>query len=982
MYLKTIKIDGFKSFAEKTEIMFDQGITSIVGPNGSGKSNVVDAVRWVLGEQSVKSLRGDGGMTDVIFSGSKSRRNSSSASVTLIFDNTDGYLPIEYTEVSIKRILYKTGDGEYFLNGERCRLKDITDLLIDTGASKESFNIISQGDISQILSGKPEDRRIIFEEVAGVLKYKKRKEDANRKLDRTTLNMVRITDIIDEVAIQVEPLKEQAKKAREYLTAKEKLGSVEIALIVNDVEKINFDYSEAKKAVDELNDMTLNLTVQIDKENANAEKSKLSLAKLNEELFNLQQTLLVLTKQSEKLSGEKALILERQKYNLEDETINSNLLELKETLFQLENKLSNFNYNLEQMKKEQSVLKETKETIESDVTKNKEIYNDCLNKINQNVRKQNELRYKISSINNNLENNNFLPGSVKSIINSPKLEGIHGVVSSVIETKEEYGRAIDVAFGASVNNIIVENEKSAKDAIWYLKENSLGRATFLPMTVIKGRVVNNDILEIAKKEVNFINVASNMVTFDKKYNEIINNLLGSVLVVKTLDTANKLGKEINYRSKIVTLDGEIINVGGSVTGGVVKNNISLISEKYELLSCQKELKIAESESGILDQKIADCLEELKLLEESNYKVSKNISENNEQLLLMLENIHNLQGKIDTTNNEIKGLTGIQNNSLDKQTDDIVEKYYETVKNEQITKSKIEDLVNDISLLSEKIDHDEKAIKYQNSELNRKINSLKEKEIKISRYEVLLDNYLQNLTEEYNITYEKAKETYELELPEEEARSLVSNLKSKVRSLGVVNIGAAEEYERVGTRYEFLIKQREDLERAKESLLEIIDEMDIIMTERFLETFELIQVQFRKVFKNLFGGGDAQIKLIDKDNVLTSGIDIIALPPGKKLQHLSLLSGGEKTLTAISLLFASILVKPVPFCILDEIEAALDEVNVNTFGSFLKELKERTQFILITHKKKTMEYADTLYGITMQESGVSKLVSVKLEDKGV
>lgn len=979
MYLKEIRSVGFKSFAEKTIVDLTSGISGVVGPNGSGKSNIVDAVRWVLGEQSVKQLRGEGAMSDVIFSGSKSRRAATSASVTLVFDNSDKYLPIDYTEVSVKRCIYKTGENEYYLNNEKCRLKDITDLFVDTGVSKESFNIISQGDIGAILSNKPEERRIIFEAAAGTLKYKKRKDEALRKLDRTHENMARVNDIILEIETNLEPLKKQSIDAKKYLENKKKLDEIEVSLIVSEVNSINIDYQNNKRLVRKLNEEIMNLESNSNLDNSKIEELKLEQTKKEEELYKLQSLLAKVSGETQSLLGKKDLIVERQKYNAKDSKVHENIMNLKESILKKENEIFEVKNTIDIInKKIQSVNEKLngKELLFEEV---KTIRDENERKLTEVTRLENETKYRIEMLRNAVENNSGLPYAVKHVLDNPKLAGIHGVIGSLVDTDKEYATAMAVALGAASNYIVVEDEFVAKEAIKFLKVNKFGRATFFPLNIIKPREIDNTTYRILRDNSDFIGVASDLVRYESTYDKIIKNQLATTIVTSDIDAANKIAKDINYRYKVVTLDGELLNVGGSLTGGTVKNQTNLITQKHELEDNIKNLELIQKQSANLEMNINEidskykviALERNKFVEEkTDLQISLKYEEErqklfNEELTKLKEESHNINDLI--------------NGNLSKEEERILEEYYEKEKEKKELTIKVENLKSEVNGYKEQINDIERASKVNNGEFYKKQQELKNLEIKVNRADVKLDNLLNTLTEDYAMTFEKAKANYFLEMDEKQARAIVDKCKLEIKKLGEVNVGAIEEYERVSERYNFLNSQKEDLTKAEDTILEIIKELDGIMKEKFMETFDIVKEKFTEVFKKLFGGGSAELKLTDPDDILSTGIDIKALPPGKKLQHISLLSGGEKTLTAISLLFAILETRPVPFCILDEVEAALDEVNVDNFGKFLNEFKNKTQFIVITHKKKTMEYADVLYGITMQESGVSKLVSVKLED---
>lgn len=978
MYLKKIVAQGFKSFADKTTIELNNGIIGIVGPNGSGKSNVVDAVRWVLGEQSVKSLRGDGNMTDVIFSGSKSRNSSNVASVTLIFDNSDSYLSLPYTEVSIKRRVYKDGTNEYYLNNEKCRLKDVVNILLDSGIAKESFNIISQGKIEEIIASKPNERRVVFEEAAGVLKYKRRKEESLRKLEKTHSNMQRVNDIISELEIQVEPLKEQKEKAIEYGMLKDELSNIEIALVANDITNINYKYQDKKEIVEKLNNELIELSNKNRGNDVTIEQNRVEITKLENKIKEKQNELLNVTAEVEKINGRKQIILERKKYQVDDIKLHNNILELKENLLKIDteinsvnNEIKLFNEELGQcnskLMEEENILKQIKEQ-----KNNIQIL--LTNKLKENNYNQN----KIETLKQNIENNGTLPYSVRNILSNPKLKGIHNVIGNLIDTNDKYKKAISVSLGSASSTIVADNENSIKEAINYLKNNNIGRATFFPLNIIKSRTIDSETKLLIDRE-KVISTADKLIKYDLKYKNIIENQFGNVIVCNNLDSANELSKKINHKYKIVTLDGELLHVGGAITGGNDSRQNNIISIKYEYEQAIKneeklenEIKDFEVEINNIDEKIKISEEKIYLINKEKINIESKISDKknkNSDLLL----------RKDSVNLEIKGTNNLLNNSLDKEEEEILNSYYNTLNKKSDIENELNILNNKKEDLNDQVQQYEHLLKRENSIYNQKSNELKEAEIEVNRMDVKLDNLLNLLNETYNMTYEKAISLYKLELDSESARSKVGTLKKKLKDLGEVNLAAPSEYEKVSTRYEFLISQREDLVKAENTLLEIIKEMDSVMKNEFINTFNIINKNFTETFKELFKGGTAELKLTDESDLLETGIEIVASPPGKKLTSISLLSGGEKTFTAISLLFAILKSRPVPFCILDEVEAALDEVNVDSFGQYINGLKNKTQFILITHKKKTMEYVDLLYGITMQESGVSKLVSVKLEE---
>ena len=978
MYLKKIIAQGFKSFADKITIDLENNITGIVGPNGSGKSNVVDAIRWVLGEQSVKSLRGDGNMTDVIFQGSKSRSASNVASVTLIFDNTDHYINLNFSEIAIKRRVYRDGTNEYYLNNEQCRLKDITNILLDSGMAKESFNIISQGQIEQIISAKPTDRRVMIEEAASVLKYKHRKEEALRKLEKTNSNISRVNDIINELERQVEPLKIEKEKALKYIDLKEELENIEIALIAQDITNLNYKYQDNKSKIEILNKEIMSISTSNSTNETKLLEYKLKQNELENKIKENQNRLLELTELSEKLNSQKKIILERQKYEVNDTKLHDNMVSLKEKQLKLENDINILELEIKTLKESYKEIIELINNKEQEIVVTKVNKNDSEKKLTNEIRNELNLKQKINSLTETIENNNTLPQSVKNILNNPKLRGVHNIIGKLIDVDEIYTKAITTILGASTNNIVVDNEQDAKEAIKYLKENNLGRATFFPLSIIKEKTISESDKYILNEN-GVINKASNLVKFDSKYKNIIENQLGNVIVVDNIDTGNKISKKLNYRYRVVTLDGEILHVGGSITGGNNKATQNIISLKYELENTIKEKQITEAKIKTLEEEINKTDNALKQQEDELYLLNKTKIEKEELVNAKEKQLEEQNKTLEEVKLDINGTKNILEGKLTEEEENILKKYYESIRQKDETTNNISVLEDEKHDLEEEKEQYEYQLKKESAIYNAKNKELKELEIEVNRLDVKLDTLLNTLNETYNMTYEHATSLYKLELDEDLARTKVNTLKRNLKEIGEININAPKQYDEISVRYEFLITQREDLINAENTLLDIIKEMDTVMIKEFTKTFEIINKNFNETFKELFRGGNAALKLTDPENILETGIEIDACPPGKKLKNISLLSGGEKTFTAISLLFAILKSRPVPFCVLDEVEAALDEVNVDSFGQYVKRLQEKTQFIIITHKKKTMEYANTLYGITMQESGVSKLVSVRLED---
>lgn len=976
MYLKSIRAQGFKSFADKLDLAINPGITGIVGPNGSGKSNIVDAVRWVLGEQSVKSLRGTNSMTDCIFSGSETREAQKRAMVALTFDNSDKYLNSEFKEVEIKRIVYSSGENEYYINNLRVRLKDIMDLFIDSGAGNSSFNIISQGNVTDIVNSKSLDRRTIFESAAGVLKYKKRKEESLKKLEKTEENLTRIKLIIDELSKSVNPLKEQSVVAKKYLEIKKDLENIDIALIVNDITDINSEYKILKKEIENLKEKLLTLkNVEID---SKIEKIKLSSLELEDKINNKNEELLKINNILNDLISEKQITIERQKYEANANVLDTNLLKLKEQELQ-------YQKNIDVSKKE---VGEIETSINDERKKIEEVKDKLLvlnvkrSTINNSLQDCNKNSYllqnKIEILENNILNAENTPVSVRNILNNPRLYGIHNTIGKLLEIPDKYVVAADIALGNASNFIVVDDDSVAINAINFLKDKKLGRATFFPLNIIKSRNIPMNVLNDIKKIKGYIGVFSELVNFDEKYRNIIENQLGQVIVVENANTLNVIGKLVDYKYRIVSLDGEIQNAGGSITGGTSKKN-SMLNEKNELNKLKDEYNSLSINIKSLTEELDKYDNDIAELEEKEKVLNKYVILLNDELFNKKTRLSRLTDEFKNLSSELTGIDDLKNNKLNEHLVKLLEDINARTKEKELIEKELKKLALDKNNIVDEINILEKKQREDNVSYNLVNNELKDKEVNCAKLEVKLDNLLEILTDEYNLTYEYASVSYNLDMEVDLARDKVKSLKRELDSLGNVNLGSIDEYERISKRYDFLNNQRNDLENSSDELKDIIKQMDDIMIEKFKNTFGKIKEEFSKIFKLMFKGGTGELKLSNPDDLLNTGIDIIAVPPGKKINSPVSLSGGEKALTAICLLFAMLKVKPSPFVILDEAEAALDEVNVDMFGKYLVREKEHSQFIVITHKKRMMEYADCLYGITMQESGVSKIVSAVLEN---
>ncbi|MDM5310040.1 chromosome segregation protein SMC [Peribacillus frigoritolerans] len=1180
MFLKRLDVVGFKSFAEKISIDFVPGVTAVVGPNGSGKSNVTDAVRWVLGEQSAKSLRG-AKMEDIIFSGSDTRKALNFAEVSLTLDNETNSLPIDFHEVSVTRRVYRSGESEFFINNQGCRLKDIIDLFMDSGLGREAFSIISQGKVEEILSSKAEERRVIFEEAAGVLKYKTRKRKAESKLTETQDNLNRVHDILHELEGQVEPLKIQSSLAKEFLAKKDELEQIEVALTVYEIEELYEKWEKLSQELEKHNEMEQQMAGQLQDREAHLKKLRDSLATLETSINGLQEILLNASEELEKLEGRKEVLKERKKNaaqnksqlekaivegeaaverlslqkERETEILHALNLEVKgisETLHEKQKSLGLFNSDIEAVieakksdyiewlnkqasaKNEKQYLlqqlaqqehKNAKLDMENEkfltermeITAKKMEYSQLMdnmtkqleehvtyfrnqqNKLNaakDTYQKQETTLYKAyqflqqaksrKELLEEMEDDyaGFFQG-VKEVLKAKEtLRGIEGAVAELIKVPKEYETAIETALGGAMQHIVVEREEHAREAISFLKKNRYGRATFLPLSVIKAREISANQLSMLKSHSAFVGTGSSLIQYDDRHAAIAENLLGTVIITTDLKGANDLAKMMQHRFRFVTLEGDIVNPGGSMTGGALKQKTtSLLSRKTELEELQQKLAAMEVKTNQLEKQVKQLKvdvgvqeqtleqtrktgERLRLqeqtlkgelreveLQERNvnerlhlYDLDKNsYLEEQQQKTARLEELEEL---LESCKSEIEGLDRLisemteQKQSQQSSKESLAEETNELrvmlaskrgqLQNQKEKMERIEsDLSKESSRLAEnkddlglltnemtdsssgeesledmaqqklldkngaiegitikKQEKNELLMEVETLELSLKeenrlyrgiVEVIKDEEVKLTRLDVELENRLDHLREEYTLSFEGAKEQYPLMMPADEAQKRVKLIKLAIEELGTVNLGAIDEYARVAERYEFLLSQKEDLQQAKDTLFQVIDEMDDEMKRRFADTFYSIRKEFEQVFKALFGGGRAELKLTNPDDLLNTGVDIIAQPPGKKLQNLSLLSGGERALTAIALLFSILKVRPVPFCILDEVEAALDEANVVRFSQFLRKFSRETQFIVITHRKGTMEEADVLYGITMQESGVSKLVSVRMEE---
>ena len=1185
MYLKRLELQGFKSFADKTILEFKPGITSVIGPNGSGKSNISDAIRWVLGEQSMKSLRG-AKSEDIIFAGTQSRKSLGFAEVSIVIDNSDAKLPIEYSEVTVTRKLYRNGETGYFINKTPCRLKDILELFMDTGIGKDGYSIIGQGKIDEILSNKSEDRRHIFEEAAGIVKYRTRKQESEKKMEQTKLNLLRINDILTEIEGNIEPLKAQSEKAKQYLNLREELKNIEVGLFVynintykekleqiikdeeimtsqrntenekltsiqslkdslkqeldeittqieqmqnigfestNKIEKINSEIGISKERIQnniankerlesEIKELRIRIQ-ELQEEEKQRQEKKANLfqnkEKFEEELKQKEKELAKLTK----TLSDKELEIEAKKQKIETNTdkkyevladINTqeanyeNLEKRKKTLkIELENVISELDStrdNKQELSKKFYEIQSKRNIVSNNLQQETTEKESCMNKIKDFEEEINKLNYQMNMKDARhkflLETEKEKEGYIKSVKellldcdkNSQLKKGMHGVLANLISVNKEYELAIEMCLGQALQNVVTETEEDAKKLVEHLRNNNLGRASFLPISSIRGKRIENVISNGMK---GVIGIASDLVKCDKKYSQIVLNLLGRTVVVEDMNIGISLAKMNNYSFRIVTLKGDVISSSGSITGGsVATKTVNILGRSREIEELEKEIKkLSKKIEEITLQKqkylesITEVIEKVAGLEKELQDIEIVYAAENQKMVSIEENIYKLEQRrdklkeeelsinkqkeesikqkeekeqeVEKLNSEIKSLSeeveqfATVNKDNQKYIDDLnfditnlkisvssfieseasIEEFVERIRQEILNNnnnienknntlnqaikenaelqikidnlnSKIEQIKAEVNNSSENIEKLKQLRTEKNELLDKKeeeitnqfsiLEGLKEQIVKMdfkkTKLEQDIEQLINTLWDEYEITPNNAGE-YKKPNNIAQAQKEVSSIREKIKDLGSINIDSIEEYKKISERYDFMCEQRLDLENTVAKLRKVISEMTQTMEQQFKEKFEIINKNFNEVFIELFGGGKAELILTDEDNVLECGIDIRVQPTGKKLQNMMLLSGGEKAFTAIALLFALLKINPAPFCILDEIEAALDDVNVYRFAEYLKKFSQASQFLVITHRKGTMEVADTVYGVTMEENGISKLLSMKLSSIG-
>ncbi|MBR2786541.1 MAG: chromosome segregation protein SMC [Clostridia bacterium] len=1180
MYLKRLELQGFKSFADKTVLEFQEGITSVIGPNGSGKSNISDSIRWVLGEQSMKSLRG-AKSEDIIFNGTQNRKSLGFAEASIVIDNSDGLLPIEYNEVTVTRKIYRSGESGYFINKVPCRLKDILELFMDTGIGKDGYSIIGQGKIDEILSNKSEDRRHIFEEAAGIVKYRVRRGESEKKLEQTKLNLLRINDILSEIEANLDPLKCQAEKAKQFLDLREQLKNIEVGLFLYNIDLYKEKLEQIVKDEDIMASQRDDEAVKLENKQKIKDALKAEIDRITTEIENVQNLSFESTNKIEKLNSEIAIANERISNNranterlngeieevkvrieeLEDEkkqkiekknniftnkekfetelnekeaelnklteTLSAKELEIEEqkqklekntdSKYELGNEISTLEANLENFEKREKILKteigeaiseldsarDDKQEIskgyyEIELQKNKileEIENISNEKeqVSEKIKDFEEqmdmitydMRMKESRRNFLIETEKEKEGytkSVKSLLldcdNDSSLKlGVHGVLANLISVETKYQTAIEMALGGTLQNIVTDDEQTAKKLVEHLRKNDLGRASFLPITSVKGSKLD----KIKGKYDGLIGIASELIECDKKYEQIVSNLLGRTVLVDDMDTGIQVAKNNNYSFRVVTLKGDIINSSGAITGGsIATKTVNILGRSNEIERLEKEIKGLEAElrkitenkekyensiSGVIEkaEQLDNELNEVNIVYATEKQKMVSIEENIEKVSARLEKLRQESEKIkeqkalilkdkeervkkiddiDKENVELNAVVeqfALANKDRQKYIDDLnfditnlrisvssfdesgtsIDEMVERInldisnnntsienKQKQIGEieqengklegnianfnKEIESIKFEVANSSGKIDELKTARVENNNKLEKTekeiteqftvIEDLKEQLVKIdvkkTKFEQDLKQVVDNLWDEYEMTPNNC-ENYERPSNIQNTQKEVNKLRNEIRDLGSINIDSIDEYKKAKERYDFMSEQRYDLENTQAKLRNIISEMTKTMKVQFAERFELINKNFNEVFQELFGGGKAELVLEDEENILECGIDIRVQPTGKKLQNMMLLSGGEKAFTAIALLFAILKINPAPFCILDEIEAALDDVNVYRYAEYLKKFSDETQFLVITHRKGTMEVADTVYGVTMEENGISKLLSIKM-----
>ena len=967
MFLKRIEMQGFKSFADRIVIDFDNPVTGIVGPNGCGKSNISDAIRWVLGEQSVKSLRGDK-MTDVIFAGSEARKAMNMAEVTLVFDNSNHYLNSDLDEIEITRRIYNTEeDAEYLINHRNVRLRDIQDLILDTSLGKDSLSMITQGNISQFAEAKPYDRRGIFEEAAGVSKYKKRKIESLNKLERTKENLDRTLDILNELEKQVSPLKRQARKAELYREKKQRLEEIEVAVLVDDIKRLSEERENIEKSVFDLDNQIAmqQTTIQL-LENTNF-TSKTDLKKLDNEIDSIQDKIVKTINEIQVLEKRQVEIDEKRKYQIEhgssQEKINEMKALIEEAKFEFEdrtNRLNKINSDIELLTNN---LSETAVKLADASLKREESIN-VVNRLNNRIEiLKNVIKDPFSSQSQ---------AGVRAIIsNKNALYGIMGVVGQELKPLETYEEAIATALGNSSYNIATKDDECARIAIDFLKKNKSGRATFLPINALKSRSVKTEDLIICNNTKGYLGTCNTFVNCPVEFDIVKDSLLGNVLMCDNLENASVLADLLKYNYKIVTLEGDVIHRGGSMTGGKIKNEINIVTASSELNRLEKDIVSYDAEKQLAQKEYDTLLRNKESLD-------ANIMEQRISLAKLEPIVDAKRSRYEKmlADYELINPENLENDESFNST--IVQQLAAFYANRDEYSTSLKLKRDDRQKLSEEIDRKDGQIRLLRRKLDEANGSIRQISSDKAVIETKIENSMNRLASEYQMTYEYALENSNLEI-DETLKEEVGSLRKDISALGNINMDAPEQFSEVNERYEFLKKNYDDLVASRDKILNAIEEMDEIMKTQFMETFNLINGELNNTFNALFGGGKAKLVLEDENDILNSGIDIDFQPPGKSVKSIRLFSGGEKTLIAICVLFTILKVKPVPLIVFDEVEAALDQANVERFVKHVRTFEKQSQFIIITHRPGTMAECDVLYGVTMQNRGVSQMLKVKLVD---
>lgn len=969
MFLKRIEMQGFKSFADKTVISFDYPFTGVVGPNGCGKSNISDAVRWVLGEQSARQMRGEK-MNDVIFSGSADRRMLNMAEVTLVFDNQNHVLNTDKDEIEVTRRLYRdSGDAEYLINRNRVRLKDIVELFLDTGLGKDSLSIISQGNVVAFADAKPQDRRGVFEEAAGVAKYKKRKLESLSKLARTKENLDRSQDILTELEKQVSPLKRQAHKAEIYREKKKRLEEIEISVLVQEIDEINASIEDAKKTLFEIETQAQMNSTNIQVGENKVQDEKRSIAILDSEINDLQEDLMRCVDEITSLEARKTEMDERRKYIIETGNREQKVKETRDLLesakAEYEDRQSRFDTINTEIKLDSEKLSQIAQSI-FDLSNEFEQAQGILRSLeNQRNYLENMLRDPFSS--------GRQAGTKAIMDNKNALHGIMGVIGQVIVSDDGYESAISEALGGSMYNIVTDNEESARNAIRFLTRNQSGRATFLPLTVCQPHRLSRESEVICENTEGYLGVASDFVQYDDRFQPIVDSLLQNVIVVDTIENGNHISELTNRNYKIVTLNGEIIHKGGSMTGGKSRRNTTIVTAQKELDDVIQKIDAQKARVELARKNNDSAQAERNTL-------SMSLQQKRISLASLEPLVDAKKAKYEKLKNDLALLLPDGDTEITKEieVDDTIIRLNKAYSNRDEITSSIKTKRDQRMQLNQDADRKEQQIRQLRKDQERYVASANAIKIDQGRLETKLETNLQRLASEYQLTYEFAK-TRSNEITVDNAKEEVLQLRADIERLGNINMNAPEEYSAVNERYEFLKKQIEELTSSRDKILDAIDEMDHVMVKQFKEMFDKINVEFNDIFRSLYGGGKARLILEDPSDILNTGINIDAQPPGKSVQNNMLFSGGEKSLIALCVLFAILKVKPVPLVILDEVEAALDPGNVERFAKYLHHYVNQTQFIVVTHRQGTMENADVLYGVTMQKQGVSQMLKVELRD---